>query len=126
MDLLHASPFYGTLLLHIPVRQDESVPTACTNGRVILAAVGIYSRNTSDDVAVRMRSEVTRMVMAHDGVIQMHGFHVDEKNRLLDFDVILDFALPDRQATYRQIVSEVQAAYPDYKVSVALDVDAAD
>ena len=51
---------------------------------------------------------------------------MDEKNRLLDFDVILDFALPDRQATYRQIVSEVQAAYPDYKVSVALDVDAAD
>lgn len=107
-------------------RRIQHAVYAGTNGRVILAAVGIYSRNTSDDVAVRMRSEVTRMVMAHDGVIQMHGFHVDEKNRLLDFDVILDFALPDRQATYRQIVSEVQAAYPDYKVSVALDVDAAD
>ena len=107
-------------------RRIQHAVYAGTNGRVILAAVGIYSRNTSDDVAVRMRSEVTRMAMAHDGVIQMHGFHVDEKNRLLDFDVILDFALPDRQATYRQIVSEVQAAYPDYKVSVALDVDAAD
>ena len=107
-------------------RRIQHAVYAGTNGRVILAAVGIYSRNTSDDVAVRMRSKVTRMVMAHDGVIQMHGFHVDEKNRLLDFDVILDFALPDRQATYRQIVSEVQAAYPDYKVSVALDVDAAD
>ena len=87
-------------------RRIQHAVYAGTNGRVILAAVGIYSRNTSD--------------------IQMHGFHVDEKNRLLDFDVILDFALPDRQATYRQIVSEVQAAYPDYKVSVALDVDAAD
>lgn len=107
-------------------RRIQHAVYAGTNGRVILAAVGIYSRNTSDDVAVRMRSKVTRMVMAHDGVIQMHGFHVDEKNRLLDFDVILDFALPDRQATYRQIVSEVQAAYPDYKVNVALDVDAAD
>ena len=107
-------------------RRIQHAVYAGTNGRVILAAVGIYSRNTSDNVAVQMRSEVTRMVMAHDGVIQMHGFHVDEKNRLLDFDVILDFALPDRQATYRQIVSEVQAAYPDYKVNVALDVDAAD
>lgn len=107
-------------------RRIQHAVYAGTNGRVILAAVGIYSRNTSDDVAMRMRSEVTRMVMAHDGVIQMHGFHVDEKNRLLDFDVILDFALPDRQATYRQIVGEVQATYPDYKVSVTLDVDAAD
>lgn len=107
-------------------RRIQHAVYAGTNGRVILAAVGIYSRNTSDDVAMRMRSEVTRMVMAHDGVIQMHGFHVDEKNRLLDFDVILDFALPDRESTYRQIVGEVQATYPDYKVSVTLDVDAAD
>lgn len=107
-------------------RRIQHAVYAGTNGRVILAAVGIYLRNTSDDVAMRMRSEVTRMVMAHDGVIQMHGFHVDEKNRLLDFDVISDFALPDRQATYRQIVGEVQAAYPDYSVSVTLDVDAAD
>ena len=107
-------------------RRIQHAVYAGTNGRVILAAVGIYSRNTSDDVAVRMRSEVTRMVMAHDGVIQMHGFHVDEKGRLLDFDVILDFALPDRQATYRQIVEEVKATYPDYSVNVTLDVDAAD
>lgn len=107
-------------------RRIQHAVYAGTNGRVILAAVGIYLRNTSDDVAMRMRSEVTRMVMAHDGVIQMHGFHVDEKNRLLDFDVIPDFALFDRQATYRQIVGEVQAAYPDYSVSVTLDVDAAD
>ena len=107
-------------------RRIQHAVYAGTNGRVILAAVGIYLRNTSDDVAMRMRSEVTRMVMAHDGVIQMHGFHVDEKNRLLGFDVIPDFALPDRQATYRQIVGEVQAAYPDYSVSVTLDVDAAD
>ncbi|WP_373577592.1 hypothetical protein [Parafannyhessea umbonata] len=107
-------------------RRIQHAVYAGTNGRVILAAVGIYLRNTSDDVAMRMRSEVTHMVMAHDGVIQMHGFHVDEKNRLLGFDVIPDFALPDRQATYRQIVGEVQAAYPDYSVSVTLDVDAAD
>lgn len=107
-------------------RRIQHAVYAGTNGRVILAAVGIYLRNTSDDVAMRMRSEVTRMVMAHDGVIQMHGFHVDEKNRLLGFDVIPDFALPDRQATYRQIVGEVQAAYPDYSVSVTLGVDAAD
>ena len=101
-------------------RRIQHAVYAGTNGRVILAAVGIYLRNTSDDVAMRMRSEVTRMVMAHDGVIQMHGFHVDEKNRLLGFDVIPDFA------PYRQIVGEVQAAYPDYSVSVTLDVDAAD
>ncbi|MCH4084693.1 MAG: cation diffusion facilitator family transporter [Olsenella sp.] len=97
-----------------------------TNGRVLMAAVGIYSRNTSDDAVAALRSDVTRMVMAHEGVLQMHGFYLDEKDGSLHFDVVLDFALPDREALYHQIVDEVRSAYPKLKVSVTLDADVAD
>lgn len=97
-----------------------------TNGRVLMAAVGIYSRNTADDAAAALRSDVTRMVMSHNGVLQMHGFYLDEKNHSLHFDVVLDFALPDREALYHQIVDEVRAAHPELTVSVTLDADVAD
>lgn len=97
-----------------------------TGGQVLIAAVGIYSRNTSDDAAKRMRADITRMVMAHDGVLQMHGFYVDEETHDLRFDMILDFALPDREATYRQIRDEVQAAYPEFTLTTFLDTDTAD
>lgn len=97
-----------------------------TQGRVLMAAVGIYSRNTADDAAAALRSDVTRMVMSHEGVLQMHGFYLDEKERSLHFDVVLDFALPDRAELYRQIVDEVRAAHPDLAVSVTLDADVAD
>ena len=42
------------------------------------------------------------------------------------FDVIIDFAAPDRVGTYQEIVREVQERYPEYHMSVALDADISD
>lgn len=96
-----------------------------TDGKVITAAVGIYSRNTSSRAA-SIRNDVTRMVMAHEHVIQMHGFHLDEQKKPLNFDVIISFDVPDRRGEYQAIVDEVQMAYPDYRVRANLDIDASD
>ncbi|MDY4041776.1 MAG: cation diffusion facilitator family transporter [Collinsella sp.] len=107
-------------------RRIQDAVYAATDGRVLIAAVGIYSRNTTDSTAKQMRSDITRMVMAHEGVLQMHGFYVDEEARELRFDVILDFALPDREATYQEIRDEVQRAYPDFTLNTFLDADVTD
>lgn len=107
-------------------RRIQDTVYAATDGRVLIAAVGIYSRNTTDSTAKQMRSDITRMVMAHEGVLQLHGFYVDEAARELRFDVILDFALPDREATFRQIRTEVQVAYPDFTLKTFLDADVTD
>ena len=93
---------------------------------VVLATVGIYSRNTSDDVVTEMRSEVTRTVMAHDGVLQMHGFFVNVEAKTVTFDLVIDFAAKNRQELYCEIVDEVAALYPDYSFSVTLDRDFSD
>lgn len=98
---------------------------ARTDGQVIIAAVGIYSRNTSKDVA-SMRERVRRIVAAHDHVLQFHGFHVDEARHLLEFDVIIAFEAPDRQGEYHQIVREVEEAFPAYTVRATLDSDITD
>jgi len=90
---------------------------------VIMTGVGIYARNTRDDEVRRMLSNVTRIVMAHEGVLQMHGFHADREAGRMTFDVILDFALEDRRAVFADICSEVQSAYPDYELNITLDID---
>ena len=93
---------------------------------VILEAVGVYSYNTSDDEAIELRMEVTRLVMAHEYVLQMHGFYADIRDRHMSFDVIIDFAAPDRHAVYNEILQEVRAAWPDYQIQVTLDLDISD
>ena len=90
---------------------------------VTLAGIGIYSMNTQNDAIRTMRTNVTRIVMAHEGVLQMHGFYADTEKKTMNLDVILDFALDDRRAVFEQIREELQTAYPDYKLCMTMDID---
>ena len=93
---------------------------------VILATVGVYSVNSKDTEAARIREAVRSLVLAHPEVLQFHGFYVDVEARRMSFDVILDFAAEDRHALYEAIRAEVRAAWPEYEIHVTLDVDASD
>lgn len=94
-----------------------------TEGKVIVAAVGIYARCNTGRSA-EMRNQVTRLVMAHPSVLQMHAFHLDEARKLVTFDLVIDFGA-DRAHEYQRIVDEVRKAYPDYRFQVTLDIDSA-
>ena len=93
---------------------------------VILTGVGIYSINTTDEEVVRLRSEITKLVTDHKHVMQMHGFYLDKEEKTIRFDVIIDFAAPDRQALYRHICEDVQELAKGYKVEIAMDIDISD
>ena len=94
--------------------------------RIALATVGIYSRNTSNDEVAEMRSAITRVVMEHEGVLQMHGFFVDVERKNVSFDLIIDFETPDRDDLYAHIVQDVKELYPDYDYQITLDRDLSD
>ena len=44
---------------------------------VLLTGIGIYSVGTGEGVSA-MRAEATRIIMTHEGVLQIHGCRVDE------------------------------------------------
>lgn len=90
---------------------------------VLMAGIGIYSHNTTDDAVGALRSAVTRIVLSYEGVLQMHGFYADVEAKTISFDVILDFSLSDRHAVFAQIQKDVQAAYPDYTIHMTMDID---
>ena len=93
---------------------------------VILTGVGIYAKNTKDDEAARLHDEIRRVVMARDYVLQMHGFYLNEAEKTIQFDVVLDFEAPDEMALYAGIVKDVQAIVPDYKLVITPDKDITD
>lgn len=91
---------------------------------VLLAAIGVYSHNTQDDEIKELRSGVTRLVSAHEGVLQLHGFYADKERKTVNLDVILDFALPDREASFAAIKNELTEAYPGWTFHLTMDIDA--
>ena len=93
---------------------------------VILTAIGVYSVNTSNRDVIETRRKVQEIVLAHEHVTQMHGFYLIEEQKAMRFDIVVSFDAKDRRAVYRQVVEDVQKAFPDYTLQAALDTDFAE
>jgi cation diffusion facilitator family transporter len=92
---------------------------------VILTGIGVYSYNTSDDEAARIRNSVQETVMAHDWALQMHGFYADTQKRSIRFDVVVSFDI-DKKEAIKGLCSEISTMYPDYEILIVPDIDVAD
>ena len=92
---------------------------------VILTGIGVYSFNTSDDEAAKMRNAIQKTVMAHDWALQMHGFYADTEKKTIRFDVVVSFEV-DREEALETLCGEVKALYPEYDILIVPDVDIAD
>lgn len=92
---------------------------------IILAAVGVYSYNTEDSKAARVRVDVTKLVLAHEWALQLHGFYLDETAKIMRFDVVMSFDIPHKEGV-RILQEEMRAAYPQYDIQIVPDVDLSD
>lgn len=93
---------------------------------VILTAVGVYSINTKDPEVMAAQKKVTEIVFTHEFVTQIHGFYLLKEQKAMRFDIVISFNAKDRKAVYREVVEDVQKAFPDYKLMVAMDTDFAE
>ncbi|MCR4601661.1 MAG: cation diffusion facilitator family transporter [Clostridia bacterium] len=93
---------------------------------VILAAVGIYSVNTKNDHIAMLREDIRHIVMSSDYVLQMHGFHINEENKEIAFDMVISYSVPDRNAEHERILEMLREKYPDHRFNITLDNDLSD
>ncbi len=91
----------------------------------ILTGIGVYAWNTGDNEAARIRNSVQKMVLSHDWVLQVHGFHVNTEKKEMRFDAVLSFDVDPAEGE-RRLREEVSLAWPDYAVDVTPDLDMAD
>ena len=92
---------------------------------VVLAGIGVYSHNTADTEAAKIRNDVSEKVLAHDWTLQVHGFHVDTSTREMRFDVVLSFDIRPKEGV-EILHKEIQTAYPQYDLQIVPDVDVSD
>ena len=90
---------------------------------IIMTAIGIYAINTTDDRIAEMRTKLTRMIMSHEGILQVHGFTVNEETKTIQFDVIVDYGRTDRKQIFDHIAQEAAEMYPDYQLRLVMDID---
>ena len=92
---------------------------------VILTGVGVYSFNTKDDDAAKMRNVVQETVLAYEWALQLHGFYANTKNKSLRFDVVMSFDIKPREGI-EILTRDMKRLFPDYTVQITPDVDVSD
>lgn len=93
---------------------------------VLIHTVGIYSVNTKDEDVINIRENIRKIIFSHDGILQMHGFYIDKKEKYINVDIIIDFKIKEKDKVYQEILNEIQDKYKDYKINITLDTDVSD
>lgn len=92
---------------------------------IILTGIGVYSFNTSDDEASKIRNVIQKMILSHEWALQVHGFYADTEKKTVRFDVVVSFDIDHKEAL-AIMYKEISDMYPDYTVTIVPDVDVAD
>lgn len=90
---------------------------------ILLTGIGIYSRNTKNKEMGKIQSDIESIVMSYDGLLQVHGFYMEEYRKLIAFDIIIDYNIKNRDTVYNNIVKEVKEKYSEYNIYINMDID---
>ena len=88
----------------------------------IILTVGIYAKN---DRYADIRNELYNIAAKYPEVLEIHGFIVDEKNKVATFDIIVDFDA-DRDVVKDKISKEIKSKYPEFDYLIIDDYDVSD
>ncbi len=93
---------------------------------VSITGISVYSQNKTNKRISEAQDKVRRIISEYKYVMQMHGFYVDYEDREIKFDIVVDFAAPNKREMQRQIAEKVNAEYKDFSVQVNIDYDYSD
>ncbi|MBD5560273.1 MAG: cation transporter [Clostridia bacterium] len=92
----------------------------------IVMTVGIYAANEKTPEARKILKRVHELTAKNEDVLQVHGFYVDEVNRQVSFDLVLDFNTTDREKIRENLRSTLEKEFPGYSFSIVEDADFSD
>lgn len=91
----------------------------------VILTVGIYASGDSSAELTAIRQSVEALVAERAEILQMHGFYGDDAEKLVMFDLIVDFAA-DADAVRDEICARLTEEYPAYRFDIVLDSDYSD
>ena len=97
--------------------------TVLATHHVILTGIGVYSVNSHDDEVKRLREEISKIVLSHENVKQMHGFYYNRDEGSVRFDAVISFDAPGRGEVCREVAGKLKTAYPELSFEIAADID---
>ena len=93
---------------------------------VIMTGVSVYAVNEKKDLAKAIEGDVRTILEDYPKVLEMHGFHLFEEEKIIHFDIVIDFTVKDREGMAEEIRERIHERHQNYAVTINLDEDISD
>lgn len=93
---------------------------------IIMTGISVYAVNTTDEETTEAVRKIEEILDPYPGILQMHGFYMEKKDRILKFDLVIGFDVRDRNALYQEILEKTRKAFPDWQILITPDTDISD
>lgn len=88
----------------------------------IVLTIGIYAHNNGHS---EIRDDLYEIASKYEEVLEIHAFMVYEAEKLVTFDIIVDFDA-DREAVKGKILKEIKDKHPEFNYAMIDDFDVSD
>ena len=112
-----------TTAVEIDKLQWKITKTVFAKYGITMSAVGVYPTNTGSSSVSPLKEQITEYLAKFPEVLEMHGLYLDEEDKILRMDIIIDFDAKDRLSIYNQIKEKIAEMFPQYKTVILLDLD---
>lgn len=119
--------------VHIAVRDDMNAQEVMVLEKKIaghmyfkynmIMTVGVYADNTSTELSKNMKADLDELTKDKPHILQTHGFYVNEDEKIVFFDLVIDFDDKDPHGTCDSVKNALKEKYPDYNYIVNIDYD---
>ena len=92
----------------------------------VILTIGMYASNDSNEKISKMRSEIVKTLQKRHEIVQMHGFYVNEKINMIQFDLVFSFGADNVEEIVIEVKNELKEMFPDYNTNIVIDTDFTD
>lgn len=93
---------------------------------ILIHTIGVYSINTDNKNILKIQNEIAEIVFSNKEVVGVHGFYLDEVNKIINFDIAFDFDVNNYKAILDNIQKILYEKYKGYKINISIDFDVSD
>ena len=92
----------------------------------VIVTVGIYAVDDGNEESMKLREGIYETILGHEGVLQVHGYHLYKEKNLVSVDTVVSFDVKDKKALFAHLQNDLKEKYPEYSFMLVQDLDAID
>lgn len=89
----------------------------------IIMTIGIYAANGKDKECEQIHKDLEEVIKKYPAITQLHGFYVDKEDKIVSFDLIIDFKAETPKNIRRSVEKEMKEKHGEYQYYVIIDND---